>query len=464
MLHSFARFVVVISAFIAVSSLFAQSPLQKGMELRYEGEAKVQTAGRALSTKVFVNDLVVGVSENQTVTVASLRVFQPQVEGQQIPQAAALRFLSVTNSGDEEAVPIEQLLSESPPLGFIGQFTTLLPVYFLPTKQLKENNSWTTKERVIIRADLLGEIRYQVVGREKVDGTDCFVVNRTLLKPVILQPEQGAQISKISDRLLVDANSGLVRQIQRETHIQIREGQVVVSQLSLTLKGAQKLDSTAFNQRLEELEAVKEIHKKVGVPVLLKPTKEKLDEAEKALDEFTHRFKNSIYASHIRTWQQLVQLVRQRVEQEEKQTGFIGKEAPDFELTSIDGKKVRLSSFRGKVVVLNFFAHWCGPCNAEAPQLEREFWHTYKDKGVVVIGVAIWAEGDPFERAKEFVQKHNLTYMVLVDGSEKGEVAQLYGVEGVPTNVVIGKDGKIRYLQAGFDPEGMKRAIEEALK
>lgn len=464
MLHSFARFVVVISAFIAVSSLFAQSPLQKGVELRYEGEAKIQTAGRALSAKVSVNDLVVGVSENQMTTVASLRVFQPQIEGQQVLQEAALRFLSINNSGDEEAVPIEQLLSESPPLGFIGQFTNLLPVYFLPTKQLKENNSWTTKERIIIRADLLGEIRYQVVGREKVDGSDCFIVDRTLLKPVVLQPEQGAQVNKIGDRLLVDTNSGLVRQIQRETHIQIREGQVVVSQLSLTLKGAQKLESTAFNQRLEELEAVKEIHKKVGVPVLLKPTKEKLDEAEKALDEFTHRFKNSIYTSHIQTWQQLVQLVRQRVEQEEKRTGFIGKEAPDFELTSLDGKKIRLSSFRGKVVVLNFFAHWCGPCNAEAPHLERGFWQTYKDKGVVVIGVAIWAQGEPFEKAKEFVQKHKLTYTVLVDESEKGEVAQLYGVEGVPTNVVIDKGGKIRYMQAGFDPEGMKRAIEEALK
>jgi peroxiredoxin len=51
-----------------------------------------------------------------------------------------------------------------------------------------------------------------------------------------------------------------------------------------------------------------------------------------------------------------------------------------------------------------------------------------------------------------------------VDASEDGEVAQLYGVEGVPTNVVIGKDGKIRYLQAGFDEEGLKKAIEEALK
>lgn len=81
---------------------------------------------------------------------------------------------------------------------------------------------------------------------------------------------------------------------------------------------------------------------------------------------------------------------------------------------------------------------------------------------MVVVGVAIWAQGDPFKVAEEFVKKHNLTYIVLVDAEDK--TPDLYGVEGVPTNLVIDKEGKIRYLQAGFDPEGIKKAIEEALK
>lgn len=94
--------------------------------------------------------------------------------------------------------------------------------------------------------------------------------------------------------------------------------------------------------------------------------------------------------------------------------------------------------------------------------MEKDFWQAYKDKGVVVIGIAIWAEDDPMQRAKEFVQKHNLTYLVLVDTKDK--TPDLYGVYGVPTNVVIGRDGKILYLQAGFDEEGLKKAIEEAMK
>jgi len=464
MFRKFVRAVMTVGVVGLVSLLAAQSPLEKGLELRYEGEAKVQTGGGVVSAKVYVNDLVTEIGEKQAATVASLRVFQPQIEGRALPPEAALRFLTITGVGEEEVVPIEQLFSESPPGGFIGQFVTLLPAYFLPVAQLKEGSSWTSKERIFLRADLLGEIRYQVTGREKVGDSECWVLTRILLKPVILQPEQGAQVNKVADKLWVDAKLGLVRQIQRETELQIQKGRILTAMLNLTLKDTKKLESTEFNQRLKELEAIRAIHKKVGVTVMMRPTKEKLDEAEKALNEFVQQFKDSLYTAHAQMWQRIVQGIRQRLEQEEQRSELMGKEAPDFELTSLDGKKVRLSSYRGKVVVLNFFAHWCGPCNTEAPHLEKEFWKVYKDKGVVVIGIAVWAQGDPFQLAKEFVEKHKLTYIVLVDESEDGKVAQIYGVKGVPTNVVIGKDGKIHYLQAGFDPKGLKGAIEEALK
>ena len=96
--------------------------------------------------------------------------------------------------------------------------------------------------------------------------------------------------------------------------------------------------------------------------------------------------------------------------------------------------------------------------------MEKEFWQAYKDRGVIVIGISIWAEGDPFEVTKEFVKEHGITYPVLVDPQKESPIADAYKVIGVPTNVVIDREGRIRYMQAGFDPEGIKQAIEEALK
>lgn len=81
-----------------------------------------------------------------------------------------------------------------------------------------------------------------------------------------------------------------------------------------------------------------------------------------------------------------------------------------------------------------------------------------------MIGIAVWARDNPMQRAKEFAQKHKLTFPVLVDETKEGKTAKAYGIIGVPTNVVIGKDGKIRYLQAGFDLQGIKEAIEAALR
>ncbi len=92
----------------------------------------------------------------------------------------------------------------------------------------------------------------------------------------------------------------------------------------------------------------------------------------------------------------------------------------------------------------------------------EQIWREYRDKGVMVIGVAIFAQGDAFKEAQGFTQKHKLTYLVLVDA--QNQTPDLYNVEGVPTNVVIGRDGKIRYLRAGFLEGELRKAIEEALK
>jgi peroxiredoxin len=96
--------------------------------------------------------------------------------------------------------------------------------------------------------------------------------------------------------------------------------------------------------------------------------------------------------------------------------------------------------------------------------LEKEFWQAYKSKGLIVVGIALWAESDPLKMAKMFAQKHKLTYTVAYDPKQESKVAEAYQVEGLPTNIVIGRDGKIRYWRQGFDAKSLKEAIEAALK
>ncbi len=146
-----------------------------------------------------------------------------------------------------------------------------------------------------------------------------------------------------------------------------------------------------------------------------------------------------------------------------EETGKLkGQPAGDFTLNDLQGRPVRLADYKGKVVVLNIFAHWCGPCRAEAPELEKDLWQAYKDKGVVVLGVATWAQDNPTKRAQEFAREFKLTFPVLVDSENK--VAEQYGVSSVPTTFVIDPQGVVREVVVGADVQRVKRAVETLLQ
>jgi len=120
-----------------------------------------------------------------------------------------------------------------------------------------------------------------------------------------------------------------------------------------------------------------------------------------------------------------------------------GQPAPDFSLTLFDGRTVRLSDFRGKVVFLNFWASWCPPCRVEAPLLEQS-WQRYKGQGVVFLGVDIQ---DTEEAARRFIQEFGITYMNGRD--PKNRIAIDYGVYGIPETFFIDRDGQITYKHIG---------------
>jgi len=138
-----------------------------------------------------------------------------------------------------------------------------------------------------------------------------------------------------------------------------------------------------------------------------------------------------------------------------------GQPAPEFALKDLQGKEVRLADYKGKIVVLNVFAHWCGPCRKEAPELEKDLWQAYRERDVVVLGVATWARDNPTKRAEEFAREFKLTFPVLVDAENK--VAEMYKVSGVPTTFIIDREGIVREFVVGADVAAIKRAITALL-
>jgi cytochrome c biogenesis protein CcmG, thiol:disulfide interchange protein DsbE len=137
---------------------------------------------------------------------------------------------------------------------------------------------------------------------------------------------------------------------------------------------------------------------------------------------------------------------------------LVGRPASAFSVTAFDGAPVTLAALGGKVVVLNFWASWCNPaCYDEAPVLERA-WRTYRERGVVVIGVDMQ---DTPEAARDFIQRFELSFLNAPD--PKGKVAVEYGVYGVPETFFVARDGTIRAKHVGALTDYVVRATLEPL-
>jgi peroxiredoxin len=135
--------------------------------------------------------------------------------------------------------------------------------------------------------------------------------------------------------------------------------------------------------------------------------------------------------------------------------------APAFELPDLAGGKVSLQSLKGKVVVLDFWATWCGPCIAEIPDY-REFWQKNQSRGVEVIGV-VFESGEPQEIV-DFVREYRIPYRQLL-GNDK-MLDDFEAGEGFPTTFVIDAQGVIRSKTLGVSPrkfEKLQQAVDSAL-
>lgn len=127
-------------------------------------------------------------------------------------------------------------------------------------------------------------------------------------------------------------------------------------------------------------------------------------------------------------------------------SGLEGRPAPDFALKSSTGENMRLSEYRGDVVMINFWATWCGPCRQEMPLLD-ELYSRYERVGFNLLGVNI---DDDSRRAMQMIEELGVNFPVLFDARK--EVSKLYEVEAMPVTVLVDREGNVRYVHLGYKP------------
>ena len=134
-----------------------------------------------------------------------------------------------------------------------------------------------------------------------------------------------------------------------------------------------------------------------------------------------------------------------------------GSVAADFTLKSNTGKNIRLSEQRGQVVMVNFWASWCGPCRKEMPLL-NDLYNEYHKLGFNLLGVNI--DEDP-KLAEKVLADIPVNFPILLDS--KNSVSELYGIDAMPTTVLIDRNGKVRHLHRGFK-SGYELTYEQQIK
>jgi thiol-disulfide isomerase/thioredoxin len=134
----------------------------------------------------------------------------------------------------------------------------------------------------------------------------------------------------------------------------------------------------------------------------------------------------------------------------------VGQESPVFEFTTLDGKQSDLKSLRGKVVLLNFFATWCGPCMAAIPH-NNELLKNYKDKGLLIVGVCTHNRGQ--EKMAQTVKDKGIQYPTARDPQLKSQKA--WAVQYYPTYAIIDRKGIVRII--GLQPNNVEKVVKKLL-
>lgn len=135
----------------------------------------------------------------------------------------------------------------------------------------------------------------------------------------------------------------------------------------------------------------------------------------------------------------------------------IGKAAPDFTLKSLSGTNIRLREQRGRVVMINFWASWCGPCRQEMPELDK-LYVRFRNAGFEMLGVNVEEQSG---KAVELARLTAVRYPILFDLDKR--VSELYKIGAMPTTVLLDRSGRVRYVHRGYLP-GYEQTYQTQIK